>query len=200
MKKFLMGISIVAGLSSAALCSAQAIVGNPAPAFSAFDAAGKKVSLADYKGKFVVLEWMNPDCPFTQAHYVTGNMPSTQKHAAEKGAIWLSINTANQAQAGAALSAWMKSQQGTPSAIVPDDGKIARAYGAKTTPHMFLIDPSGKLVYAGAIDSMTGTNPADIKSATNYVKQALDETATGKPISRAVTKPYGCAVKYSPSA
>jgi len=200
MKNLLMAFSIVAGLTSSAICSAQAIVGKPAPVFNAVDATGKQVSLADYKGKMVVLEWMNPDCPFSKAQYSTGNMQSTQRYAAEKGAVWLSINTASVVRPGEMLASWMKSQQGSPSAIVPDDGKIARAYTAKTTPHMFLIDPAGKLVYAGAIDSMTGTNPADIKTATNYVKQALDETAAGKPVSLAITKPYGCAVKYSPSA
>ena len=184
------------------LCMAQASVGQPAPAFTATDTAGKTVALADFKGKYVVLEWTNPGCPFVQKHYDSGNMPATQKDATAKGAVWLSINTtakdAGDYMAPAELQGWMKSQRGVPTATLMDsDSKVARAYGARTTPHMYIVDPQGKLVYAGAIDSKPTANPADIKTATNYVTQALGEAMAGKAVSRASTQAYGCSVKYS---
>lgn len=189
-----------AGLAGTGAAQAQAVVGQAAPAFSATDTAGKPVSLADYKGKYVVLEWVNPECPFVQKHYNGGNMPATQKHAASKGLVWLSLSTngngGTDKAAVAELASWAKGKQAAPTAIVMDSGKIARAYGAKTTPHMYLIDPAGKLVYAGAIDSKPSANPADIQGATNYVTQAIDEVTAGKAVSKPVTQPYGCSIKY----
>ena len=190
-----------AALVSAGLTHAQATVGQSAPAFSASDTAGKAVSLADFKGKYVVLEWTNPGCPFVQKHYDSGNMQSTQKEATAKGAVWLSVNTtakdATDYLAPAALQSWMKSKNGAPTATLMDaDGKVGRAYGARTTPHMYIVDPQGKLIYAGAIDSKPTANPADIKTATNYVTSALGEALAGKPVSRATTQAYGCSVKY----
>ncbi|RJG14448.1 redoxin domain-containing protein [Massilia cavernae] len=200
MKKMTMAAVLIAGLTGAGLAAAQAIVGQAAPAFSGIDTAGKTVSLASFKGKYVVLEWVNPDCPFSQKHYNSGNMQATQKHAAAKDVAWLSVNTTGIAQSDpkdvAALAAWAKAKGAAATAILVDEGKIARAYSARTTPHMFLIDPAGKLVYAGAIDSKASSNPADIAGATNYVIQAIDETVAGKPVSKSVTKPYGCSVKY----
>ena len=186
---------------SAGLTHAQATVGQPAPAFSATDTAGKAVSLADFKGKYVVLEWTNPGCPFVQKHYDSGNMQSTQKEANAKGAVWLSVNTtakdASDYMAPAALQGWMKSKNGAPTATLMDaDGKVGRAYAARTTPHMYIVDPQGKLIYAGAIDSKPTSNPADIRTATNYVTSALGEALAGKPVSRATTQAYGCSVKY----
>ncbi|MBC8055875.1 MAG: thioredoxin family protein [Rhizobiales bacterium] len=191
-----------AALGSAGLCAAQATVGQAAPAFSATDTSGKTVSLADYKGKYVVLEWTNPGCPFVQKHYDSGNMQATQKEATGKGAVWLSVNTtakdATDYMAPAALQGWMTSKNGAPTATLMDaDGKVGRAYAARTTPHMYIVDPQGKLVYAGAIDSKPTANPADIKGATNYVTAALGEAMSGKPVSRATTQAYGCSVKYS---
>lgn len=199
MKKTMFMLAFAAGLSGTGVCLAQATVGSAAPAFSAADASGKKVSLADYKGKYVVLEWINPECPYTKKHYATGNMPNTQKLAADKGAVWLAINTSGDAAGVSEVASFVKEKQGMPTAVLHDNGTIGRAYGAKTTPHMYLIDPAGKLVYAGAIDSVPSSKPADIPKSVNYVVQALNEVTSGKPVSRPVTQPYGCSVKY-PSA
>jgi len=195
--------AVAAGcLFVAAGAEANVSVGQAAPEFSAKDTSGKVQSLSDYKGRYVVLEWVNPGCPYVRKHYDSTNMQGTQKEAVAKGAVWLSVNS-TAADAGdykppAALAEWMKSQGAAPTATLMDaDGKIGRAYGARTTPHMYVIDPAGKLVYAGAIDSKPTANKGDIQTATNYVKQALDESQAGKPISRATTQPYGCSVKYS---
>jgi peroxiredoxin len=191
-------IAAVCGVLAASAAMAQA-VGEPAPAFTATDAAGKRVSLADYKGKYVVLEWTNPDCPFVQKHYDSGNMPATQKAAVAKGAAWLSIQTA--APDAKELLAWQKAKSAAPTATVLDsDGKVARAYKAKTTPHMYIVDPQGKLVYAGAIDNRPTADKADVKGATNYVTAALGEAMAGKPVSQPSTKAYGCSVKYPSGA
>jgi peroxiredoxin len=202
MKNLNQAIVLLAGLAVAGASFAQAVVGQAAPSFAGVDTAGMAVSLADHKGKYVVLEWVNPECPFVQKHYNSGNMPATQKHAASKGVVWISVQTsgsAKDAKLAADLTAYMKTKNGAPTAMLMDDGKIGRAYAAKTTPHMYLIDPAGKLVYAGAIDSKASSNPADIASATNYVNAAIDEVMSGKPISRPVTQPYGCTVKYGAS-
>lgn len=190
---------------AAAGALAQATVGQPAPAFTAVDTAGKTVSLTDFKGKHVVLEWVNPGCPFVVKHYDSSNMQGTQKEAAAKGVVWLAINsTAPEAKdflAPAALSKWMQGHKAAATATLMDaDGKVGKAYGARTTPHMYIINPAGMLVYAGAIDSKPSSNPADIPGATNHVKVALAETLAGKPVSVATTKPYGCSVKYASGA
>ena len=184
---------------------AAATVGQPAPAFSALDTAGKPVSLADFKGRHVVLEWVNPGCPFVQKHYGSANMQGTQKEAAAKGVVWLAINStavdAADYKAPAELAAWMQQQKAAASATLMDaEGKVGRAYGARTTPQMVLIDPAGKVIYTGAIDSKPTANPADIAGATNHVKQALAEALAGKAVSVASTRPYGCSVKYGPAA
>lgn len=176
-------------------------VGQQAPDFVAVDTSGAKHKLSDFAGKFVVLEWTNPGCPFVRKHYDSGNMPATQKAATAKGVVWLAINSTERAASDylkpAALDAWMKSQSGAPTALLMDeDGVIGQAYGARTTPHIFIIDPKGTLVYAGGIDSIASARADDIKTATNYVNQALGEAFGGKPISTAMTRPYGCSVKY----
>lgn len=181
---------------------AAAAVGQSAPAFSATDTSGKTISLADFKGRTVVLEWVNPGCPFVRKHYDSANMQATQKSATAQGVVWLSVNSthagASDYLAPAALAGWMKSQGAAPTATLMDaDGKLGRAYGARTTPHLYVIDAKGTLVYAGAIDSKPSANPADIKSATNYVKQAVAETVAGKPVSVATSQAYGCSVKYA---
>jgi peroxiredoxin len=181
---------------------AAASIGQSAPAFSVTDTTGKTVSLADFKGKHVVREWVNPGCPYVQKHYSSANMQGTQKAAVDKGVVWLAVNStapdAADYRAPAAMAAWMKEQQAAASATLMDaDGKVGRAYGARTTPHMYVIDPQGKLVYAGAIDSKPSARAADVKGATNYVNQALGEALAGKPVSVAATQPYGCSVKYS---
>jgi peroxiredoxin len=181
---------------------AAAAVGQPAPAFSAVDTSGKTVSLADFKGRHVVLEWVNPGCPYVRKHYDSANMQATQKKAVGQGVVWLTVNS-TAPEAGdylkpAALADWMNKHGAAATATLMDeDGKVGRAYGARTTPHMYVIDPKGTLVYAGAIDSKPTANPADIATATNHVKAALAETLAGKPVTVAQTRPYGCSVKYS---
>ena len=194
--------SLVAALSVAVPASAAVSVGQTAPAFSAVDTSGRTVSLADFKGRTVVLEWVNPGCPFVKKHYDSANMPATQKNATAQGAVWLAINSthtgASDYLAPAALAGWMKGQGAAATATLMDaDGKVGRAYGARTTPHLYVIDPQGRLVYAGAIDSKPTANPADIKTATNYVNAAVAETVAGKPVSQPSTQAYGCSVKYS---
>ncbi len=191
-----------AAFAAAAPAHATVSVGQPAPPFRVTDTSGKTISLSDFKGRHVVLEWVNPGCPFVQKHYDSANMPGTQKDATGRGVVWLAVNSTHPAasdyMAPAALAGWMKDKGGTPTATLMDvDGKVGRAYGARTTPHMYLIDPQGKLVYAGAIDSKPTANPADIRTATNYVRQAVGESLAGKPVSVATTQAYGCSIKYS---
>ena len=194
--------TLAAGLLTAFGAVAQAVVGQPAPAFSAVDTRGKTVSLDDYKGKHVVLEWVNPGCPFVQKHYNSGNMPATQKAAVAQGVAWLAVSStakdASDYRPPSDLAAWMHSKGGVPTATVMDnDGKIGRAYGARTTPHMYVVDPAGKLVYAGAIDNKPTANAADIKTATNYVNQTIGEVLAGKAVSQPTTRAYGCSIKYA---
>jgi len=189
-----------------ALCAgpalAAATVGQPAPAFTAIDAGGKTVSLADYKGKHVVLEWVNPGCPYVQKHYNSANMQGTQKDAVAQGVVWLAVNStapdASDYRTPAAMAQWMKDQKAAATATLMDsDGKVGRTYGARTTPHMYIVNPVGTLVYAGAIDSKPTANPADIAGATNHVKVALAESLAGKAVGTPSTRAYGCSVKYS---
>ncbi len=175
--------------------------GQAAPEFKVKDTSGKEQSLAAYKGKFVVLEWTNPGCPFVQKHYDTANMQATQKAAEAKGAVWLTVSSTRQDQGDykkpGELAAWLKEKGATPTAmLMDDDGKIGQAYGARTTPHMYVINPQGKLVYAGAIDSKATARKDDVKCATNYVTVALDEAMAGKPSARPRSEPYGCSIKY----
>jgi len=194
-----------AGAGSAVHANTVATVGQPAPAFSARDTAGRTVSLADFKGKTVVLEWVNPGCPYVQKHYRSANMQGSQREATASGVVWLAINTVDPAHGDylepAALGQWMASQRAAATATLMDpEGKVGRAYGARTTPHMYVIDTRGTLVYAGAIDSKPTANVADIAGATNHVKAALAETLAGKPVSVAQTRAYGCSVKYPSGA
>lgn len=205
MKNWITSALFGATLLATNAAMAQAVVGKPAPAFTATDATGKPVALSDFKGKFVVLEWTNPECPFVGKHYNSGNMPATQKEAMAKGVAWLSIQTTAKDGPGdktrAELQAWQKSKNASPTATIVDwDGKIARPYRATATPHMYVVDPQGTLIYAGAIDSKPTANPADIKTAINYVSQALGEAMSGKTVSRPSTQAYGCAVKYPSGA
>ena len=183
--------------------SAQAApaVGEGAPDFTLKDAAGKAVKLSDYRGKHVVLEWTNPGCPYVRKHYDSGNMPATQKEATGKGVVWLSINSTEKSSweymEPTKLVAWQKERKSQPTAVLVDEeGMAGKAYGARTTPHMYIVDPQGRLIYAGGIDSIPSSNPDDIKKAVNYVRQGLDEALAGKPISAASTRPYGCSIKY----
>ena len=180
---------------------AAAVVGQPAPEFSLTDTNGKTVKLSDYRGKHVVLEWTNPGCPYVQKHYNSGNMPATQREAVDKGVVWLAINstekTSSEYLEPPRLVDWMKERKSVTSATLLDaEGTTGRSYGARTTPHLYIVDPQGKLVYAGGIDSIASSRAEDIKTAVNYVRQGLGEALAGKPISMAVTRPYGCSIKY----
>jgi peroxiredoxin len=176
-------------------------VGSKAPDFSLTDAKGKTQSLSQYKGKYVVLEWFNPECPFVKKHYGSGNMQKLQEEFTGKGVVWLSIDSSapgsegnvTAEQAEKIVTGWKAHQT---AFLLDPEGKAGRAYGAKNTPHMFVINPEGNVIYEGAIDSKPTPNPSDIASSTNYVKVALDESLSGKPVSNANTKPYGCSVKY----
>ena len=188
-----------AALSSTAW--AAATPGQAAPAVRGIDVNGKAVSLADFRGKTVVLEWNNPNCPFVQKHYTGGNMQALQQKNTAGGVVWLAINSTAESHsdymAPTKLAAWFAEQKAAPTAIVMDPkGEIGRAYGAKVTPHMYVIDPKGTLVYAGAIDDKRTANPADIKSSTNHVAVALGELAAGKAVGTAATTAYGCTIKY----
>lgn len=180
-----------------------ATVGQPAPAFSGTDSQGKAESLAQYRGKYVVLEWTNRTCPFTKKHYDSGNMQALQQEWTGKGVIWLTVLSSSPSHpTDGYLTAPEENAQiarvhAHPTAAVLDpSGEIGRLYGARTTPHMFVIDPSGKLIYAGAIDDRPTTDAADVKSAKNYVSAALTEAMAGQPVQVASTRPYGCSVKY----
>jgi peroxiredoxin len=179
-----------------------ATVGQPAPAFEVKDATGKTVKLADFKGKHVVLEWTNPGCPFVVKHYGPQNMQSLQKDAKAKDVVWLTVSSTAPGQADylapAALAAKYTGWGAAPTALLMDDsGSVGKAYGAKTTPHMYVIDQAGKLVFAGGIDDKRSADPADIPGAKNFVKAALAESLAGKPVSTATAQPYGCSVKYA---
>ena len=181
---------------------AAATVGQPAPGFELVDSTGKTHSLADYAGKTVVLEWTNHGCPFVQKHYGADNMQSQQRAATADGVVWLSVNSSAPGQQGHVDGAGAERVRSQAKAaqtayLLDPDGTTGRAYDAKTTPHMYVIDPQGVLRYAGAIDSIPSPSKGDIAKATQYVPQVLAELAAGQPVSTAVTRPYGCSVKYA---
>ena len=190
--------ALIAAACGAAFANAPA--GQSAPAFTVTDLSGKPVSLADYQGKTVVLEWHNFGCPFVQKHYRSGNMQALQKKYAGE-VVWLAVNsttrTASDYTEPAKLAGQLRDFGAAPAKYLMDDpGAMGRAYGATTTPHMFIIDAAGKVVYNGAIDDKRSTDLEDVKGAKNYVAAALDEIKAGKPVSVPTTTPYGCSVKY----
>jgi peroxiredoxin len=190
-----MGLMVLVGAAAA-----QA-PGAPAPGFTLNDTAGRPVALADYRGKYVVLEWTNPECPFVRKHYGSNNMQSLQKEWGDRGVVWLSINSTNASHAefktGEQMADWMRAQGSAQKATLQDGtSATGRAYGARTTPQMVVVDPAGKVIYNGAIDDKRSANPADVKGAHNYVRAALGEALAGKPVTTASTTPYGCSVKY----
>lgn len=175
--------------------------GQPAPAFTLTDTAGRSVSLADFRGRTVVLEWTNPNCPFVRKHYASGNLPGLQaKYRA--GVAWLAINSTHPGHvdylAPAALAAQLTGAwKGAPTAVLMDpEGTVGRAYGARTTPQMWVIDAEGVVRFAGGIDDRRSADPADIPLARNFVAAALDDLAAGRPVAAASAPPYGCSVKY----
>jgi peroxiredoxin len=175
--------------------------GQAAPDFTLTGIDGKRYKLSDFRGKLVVLEWFNSECPFVQKHYESGNMQKLQSKYVGKGIVWLGINSTSPkhsnyrdpARSQAILQEW----KSTPSAFLLDpDGKVGLAYGARTTPHMYIVDPTGKLIYMGGIDDKPSSSQRDIPDAKNYVAVALDETLGGKTIANSNTRPYGCSIKY----
>ena len=192
-----LGVLLAAGLASAD----TAAVGQPAPAFSLPDTSGKTHSLSDYKGRFVVLEWINYECPFVGKHYGSGNMQKLQKEYSGKGVAWFQVNSSAAGKQGnyaAEKAAALTKEKGAAATayLLDTSGTVGRAYGAKTTPHMYVIDTKGTLVYAGGIDDKPSTDQADVATAKNHVKAALDEAMAGKPVTASSSAPYGCAVKY----
>lgn len=192
------------GLALAVVAAAYAAIGpgQPAPDFALQALDGKQWKLSDLRGKYVVLEWFNSECPFVQKHYESGNMQNLQAKYTAKGVIWLGINSTSPkhsnyrdpARSQSILAGWKSS----PSAFMLDpDGKVGTAYGARTTPHMYVVDPKGTLVYVGGIDDKPSTSLRDVPGANNYVAAALDELLAGRKVSNANTRPYGCSVKYA---
>ena len=180
--------------------AAAAVVGKPAPEFSLTDSSGRARSLSEFKGQFVVLEWFNPECPFSRKHY-GGNMQQLQARYTRHGVVWLSIDSSAPGKQGyltpEQADAFIKERGVKSTAVLLDpDGKAGRLYGAKTTPHLFVIGQDGTVLYAGAIDDTPSADPTDIPRSANYVQRALDEAMAGKPVSIQETKSYGCSVKY----
>jgi peroxiredoxin len=176
--------------------------GDQAPAFTATDSNGQTHNLSDFKGRFVVLEWTNSGCPFTRKHYGSGNMQKLQKEWTAKGVVWLSVLSSAPGKEGyksaSEENAYVKQVNASPTAVLMDPkGDLGHLYGATATPHMFVIDPSGKVVYAGAIDDKPTPDEDDIAGAKNYVRAALTEATSGKPVTTASTQAYGCSVKYA---
>ena len=205
MNKHLIALAVISALTACgpdtpALASPP--IGAAAPGFSLSSASGKPVSLAQYKGKTVVLEWNNPGCPYVKKHYESGNMQRTQAAARKDGVVWLSINSGAPGKQGhmdgAEAKAFVAAQKAQPTEYLLDpQGLAGRSYGAVTTPHMFIIDPAGRLAYAGAIDDKPTADKADIASARNHVLAALGEMKAGKKVSIPSSRPYGCSVKYA---
>jgi peroxiredoxin len=203
MKKILLtALCLGALLGLNATASDKAAVGQPAPNFTLTGADTKPHSLADYKGKYVVLEWTNPNCPFVHKFYDSGTMQALQQKETTKGVVWLRINSSATSspdyQDPAALAAYeKKSHVASTASLIDADGQVGHAYGARTTPHMFVIDPKGELIYAGGIDNKPSADSSDIPTATNYVAAALSEAMAGEPVKVATAQPYGCSVKYA---
>ncbi len=178
-----------------------ASVGQTAPEFTATDTNNRVHKLSDYKGQFVVLEWTNRDCPFTQKHYQSGNMERLQPEWTKRGVVWLTVVSSAPGEQGYVIggeeNAYLAQMKADPTAVLLDpNGQLGHLYDAKTTPHMFVIDRKGVLIYDGAIDDRATTDVSDISGAKNYVSQELQEAMAGKPVSVATSRPYGCSVKY----
>jgi peroxiredoxin len=192
-----------AALMAAALlpAAAQVKVGAPAPAFTATDSRGQTETLAQYRGKYVVLEWHNQGCPYTKKHYTSGNMQALQKEWTAKGVAWFTVISSAPGQQGYVTppeeNQYLAQMHAVPTAVLMDpEAKIARLYYAKTTPQMIVIDPAGNVIYDGAIDNRPTPDPDDVHGADNYVTDALTAAMAGKPVVTPYTRPYGCSVKY----
>jgi peroxiredoxin len=193
---------VLAALGAFSLSAFALRVGQQAPNFSGKDSHGQTIQLSQYRGKYVVLEWTNSGCPYTLKHYDSGNMQRLQREWRAKGVVWLTILSSAPGHQGyktaAEENAYIRKVHADPTAAILDpSGKIGLLYDAKTTPEMYIIDPSGKLIYQGAIDNRPTTDPADIKGANNYVSDALTQAMSGHPVTAAYNRPYGCSVKYA---
>ena len=203
-RRLLLALGVL-GACAPGLASAAPAIGQPAPAFQAMDADGHSRSLSDFAGKVVVLEWTSSDCPYSGKHYGSGNMQRLQKKAVKDGVVWLTVSSSAPGRAGyftpQIARAWRAQVHSNATAILLDgDGKVGRAYGARATPHMFVIDRSGRLAYMGGIDDRPYTDPASLKGAKNYVALALADLKAGRPVAEPVTAPYGCSVRYGAAA
>jgi hypothetical protein len=199
MTRFLVALATCSALAAPAM--AAPVLGQPAPAFQAVDASGKTRSLSEFKGKTVVLEWTNNGCPYVQKHYNSGNMQSLQSQATKDGVVWLTlISSAPGMQGyltGPQARQWKAEEKAASTDVLLDPkGTVGRAYEAKTTPHMYVVDKTGKLVYMGGIDDKASSDPDSLKGAKNYVTAALADVKAGRAVAQAATRPYGCSVKY----
>ncbi len=181
---------------------AQPVVNQEVPDFTLMDSMGKKHAVSDFRGSFVVLEWINPDCPFVRKHYDSGNIQSLQKKYTDKGVVWLSVASSAPGKQGYySADEWnqivVDKKAHSTAVLLDSQGVVGKKYEARTTPHMFVINPKGILIYQGAIDSINSTNTADISQAENYVQEALDAAMNGKEVKNSSTKSYGCSVKYA---
>ena len=193
--------SIFAVVALFALAAFAVKVGDPAPDFTGTDSHGQSHKLSDYRGKFVVLEWHNNGCPYTKKHYESGNMQRLQKEWTGKGVVWFTVISSSPGTQGYVTAeeenAYLGKMHAVPSAAILDaNGAIGHAYGAKTTPHMFIINPQGQVIYNGAIDDRPTSDVSDINGAKNYVSEALQEAMAGRQVAVTSTRPYGCSVKY----
>ena len=194
-------LTLAAATLMAAPVQAAPMLGQPAPAFQAADANGKTRALSEFRGKTVVLEWTNNGCPYVQKHYNAGAMQGLQTQARRDGVVWLSIISSAPGTQGyltpADAKAWKTKVGAAPADVLLDPkGTVGRAYDARTTPHMYVVDKAGTLVYMGGIDDQPTADPASLKTARNYVVAALADVKAGRPVAQAVTRPYGCSVKY----
>lgn len=198
--KTLVACAILASVPMTVLAAAD--INQPAPQFSAQSASGKTINLSDYKGKTVVLEWTNHDCPFVKKHYESGNIPKLQKEAAAKGVVWLQVISSAPGEQGQVDGATAIKVNGYRNAapagtILDPEGKLGKLYGAQTTPHIFIIDAQGKLAYKGGIDSIASSKQEDIAKAEPYVGNAIKALTSGQQVAQQSTRPYGCSVKYA---
>jgi peroxiredoxin len=202
MKKRHAGSMVVGFVLIAFSLGWAAQVGQPAPDFTATDSNGKVHKLSEYQGKYVVLEWTNRGCPYTQKHYNSGNMQRLQREWTNRGVIWLTVASSAPGKQGNVTAseenAYLKQVNAVPTAVLLDpSGALGHLYDAKTTPDIFIISPNGVLIYSGAIDDRPSTDLSDVNGAKNYVSLALGEATSGKPVSNPATRPYGCSIKYA---
>ncbi len=202
MKKRHAGSMVVGFVLIAFSLGWAAQVGQPAPDFTATDSNGKVHKLSEYQGKYVVLEWTNRGCPYTQKHYNSGNMQRLQREWTNRGVIWLTVASSAPGKQGNVTAseenAYLKQVNAVPTAVLLDpSGALGHLYDAKTTPDIFIISPKGVLIYSGAIDDRPSTDLSDVNGAKNYVSLALGEATSGKPVSNPATRPYGCSIKYA---